>query len=633
MPRLQLSWQEHHSTLVSLVQSFWDNDLFVDCTLAAEGKYLKAHKIILSACSPYFQLIFSQENEKNPIVILKDVQFECLKSVLDFVYFGEVQVRESQLSTFLEVARLLQIKGLDSNDKETSQKKAHSTRSKTKNSTSRSIKYEASDEVIDVEDDCKIVRVVDRIAKASSSQPSHAPSSSQAEDARTITIESAYSIATSARSAPVLSDSVNAEALQCPLDSATPSIASSVPDSADAVQSSKVLESNDLKSDPDKHSLPKENTSTDSVSGTRTIRGESSVINSSGTEEGANNGRVMPDRSDNSSGKRRKQCSSSGPARRRVLNRSDLGLKSLKLQVSRTEVATPPYTPGHLTPSERVKVTPRERNAKEATSVTPKDAVESSNEAESTTPKSSVKSGEALSRVLSIVLSKAKIPESAFVPNKGAQLQASTPSPAPAPAPAPGPAPAPSPASAPSPSPASVPARAPTRAPPGVHPPITFSGPNAKRQRRYLKRHTCPDCNKQFLRPSYLIVHRRRHTGEKPHICPICNKCFAQPGALKRHKTLHSGERPYTCEYCLKSFNRSSTLKIHLRLHTGERPYECPDCGKTFVAHSQLWSHKRVHMEGNYKCDACGESFKRKPLLIQHWFLVHENGEVIHTVL
>jgi broad-like protein len=51
-----LKWNNHQSTLVSLFPSLLDTNTFVDCTLAAEGKQLRAHKVVLSACSTYFKV-------------------------------------------------------------------------------------------------------------------------------------------------------------------------------------------------------------------------------------------------------------------------------------------------------------------------------------------------------------------------------------------------------------------------------------------------------------------------------------------------------------------------------------------------------------------------------------------------
>lgn len=68
--------------------------------------------MVLSACSPYFQALFINHPEKHPIVILKDITFADMKSLLDFMYRGEVSVDQERLTAFLRVAESLRIKGL-----------------------------------------------------------------------------------------------------------------------------------------------------------------------------------------------------------------------------------------------------------------------------------------------------------------------------------------------------------------------------------------------------------------------------------------------------------------------------------------------------------------------------------------
>lgn len=68
--------------------------------------------MVLSACSPYFQALFVNHPEKHPIVILKDVPYADMKSLLDFMYRGEVSVDQERLTAFLKVAESLRIKGL-----------------------------------------------------------------------------------------------------------------------------------------------------------------------------------------------------------------------------------------------------------------------------------------------------------------------------------------------------------------------------------------------------------------------------------------------------------------------------------------------------------------------------------------
>lgn len=68
--------------------------------------------MVLSACSPYFQALFVNHPDKHPIVILKDVPYSDMRSLLDFMYRGEVSVDQERLTAFLRVAESLRIKGL-----------------------------------------------------------------------------------------------------------------------------------------------------------------------------------------------------------------------------------------------------------------------------------------------------------------------------------------------------------------------------------------------------------------------------------------------------------------------------------------------------------------------------------------
>lgn len=53
-----LRWNNHQSTLVSVFDNLLESQTLVDCTLAADGQYLKAHKVVLSACSPYLEVSY-----------------------------------------------------------------------------------------------------------------------------------------------------------------------------------------------------------------------------------------------------------------------------------------------------------------------------------------------------------------------------------------------------------------------------------------------------------------------------------------------------------------------------------------------------------------------------------------------
>ena len=89
--------------LVSVFTGLYQSETLVDVTLAAEGKHLQAHKMLLSACSDYFQSLFSVNPSQHPIVILKDVRFEDLQTVVQFMYNGIVNVSSEKLPDVLKV--------------------------------------------------------------------------------------------------------------------------------------------------------------------------------------------------------------------------------------------------------------------------------------------------------------------------------------------------------------------------------------------------------------------------------------------------------------------------------------------------------------------------------------------------
>lgn len=107
-----LRWNNHQSALVSVFDHLLQSEAFVDVTLAVEGLLLRAHKLVLSACSPYFQAMFASHPAKHPIIILKDVRYGDLRALLDFMYKGEVAVDQDRLPAFLRLAESLKIRGL-----------------------------------------------------------------------------------------------------------------------------------------------------------------------------------------------------------------------------------------------------------------------------------------------------------------------------------------------------------------------------------------------------------------------------------------------------------------------------------------------------------------------------------------
>ena len=108
-----LKWNNYQLSLTTAFRHILEEEEFVDVTLSAGGKNLKAHKVVLSACSSYFRdLLKGIGLWQHPVLVLRDVQFLELQSILEFVYLGEVNVEQDRLESFLKTAELLRIKGL-----------------------------------------------------------------------------------------------------------------------------------------------------------------------------------------------------------------------------------------------------------------------------------------------------------------------------------------------------------------------------------------------------------------------------------------------------------------------------------------------------------------------------------------
>ena len=114
--RFSLRWNNYQSQLVQAFDSLLDSKDLVDVTLGVEGKKLTAHKMLLSACSPYFRELLRDNPCQHPIIILRDVSYEDVSSLLRFMYNGEVSVSQDSLNSFLKSAESLKIKGLTEED-------------------------------------------------------------------------------------------------------------------------------------------------------------------------------------------------------------------------------------------------------------------------------------------------------------------------------------------------------------------------------------------------------------------------------------------------------------------------------------------------------------------------------------
>lgn len=136
--KFSLSWDNYNTYFASDLYDLLNDGHLVDFTLAAEGRQIKVHRLVLSLCSPHFRQMFTTaiqpESGKNICLLfvlrgitiilrylfifavaLKNISYVTLKNLIQFMYCGEVNVIQEELAEFLCAAEVFQIKGLTDN--------------------------------------------------------------------------------------------------------------------------------------------------------------------------------------------------------------------------------------------------------------------------------------------------------------------------------------------------------------------------------------------------------------------------------------------------------------------------------------------------------------------------------------
>merc|ERR1712126_698467 len=110
--QFNLNWHTYNDHLKEMMQNLMKSNETADVTLMCEDKIqFKAHKFVLNSCSPIFQTIINDlPRKENPVIFLRGVFAQEMKSILQFMYLGQATFYQERMNEFLNVAKSLEIK-------------------------------------------------------------------------------------------------------------------------------------------------------------------------------------------------------------------------------------------------------------------------------------------------------------------------------------------------------------------------------------------------------------------------------------------------------------------------------------------------------------------------------------------
>ena len=115
--KFNLKWKDFQTNVSKSFGLFRNADHLHDVTLVSDDfKQVSAHKLVLSASSEYFQRLFKETKQSQPLIVLEGMESSDLINVLHYVYEGEVRIHQDDLDRFLTIAQRLMLEGLLSNN-------------------------------------------------------------------------------------------------------------------------------------------------------------------------------------------------------------------------------------------------------------------------------------------------------------------------------------------------------------------------------------------------------------------------------------------------------------------------------------------------------------------------------------
>ncbi|XP_042232893.1 longitudinals lacking protein, isoforms H/M/V-like isoform X3 [Homarus americanus] len=543
---LSLKWNNHKSTFFHILSEVRGKHTYTDATLACEGKFFPVHKLVMSTCSDYFAEIFEKTPCKNPVVVLKDIKKSDLEALLDYMYIGEVDVRQSELAGLIKAAECLRIKGLAVPDEDPTkaQKKGPSIvpeRREDSPPAKRKRRESGGDRG----------RAPSPPIPRGSSQSSHPPSTSsvpsQAPSQLSSVPESHVpsqsmppppSIAQEARHIESGRGRQDTHSQQSPQQPHPSQISSLRPSPDPSSLRSPPSGGHDSSHPP----TASPRSSDPSLLPVQMIKVEVDDADNPGAKDShgdREDGSEMDGDEEETSNDFSEYQSHGGEIEKEEHDQMDsYGAEQIP-GPSGLQGAPPVLSWG----DEGEAGFPH--NLFGGDDPAAQQAVDVPHLPQTTGGAVFGDEHEQFNNQWSLM------DKETFLGNSDTA---------------------------------------------GIS---QDQGPSNQRALNVEKPFACPICPYSTFRRNHLDIHLRTHTGEKPYRCTLCPYAASTKQNLKRHCRIHTGEKPFACPHCPYRATQSSDLKNHIRIHTGDKPFPCPYPNCTYAASqsSMLRRHIRNHYE------------------------------------
>eukprot|EP00057_Strongylocentrotus_purpuratus_P032617 XP_788235.1 PREDICTED: kelch-like protein 12 [Strongylocentrotus purpuratus] len=106
--------QQHALGMLSVIQSLQDQNHLCDVVLSVDSKLIPAHRLVLSAFSPYFHAMFTSQlkESRQEVVELQGMNAEAIEAIVKFAYRATIDITEDNVQSITDAACVLQVESV-----------------------------------------------------------------------------------------------------------------------------------------------------------------------------------------------------------------------------------------------------------------------------------------------------------------------------------------------------------------------------------------------------------------------------------------------------------------------------------------------------------------------------------------